>query len=103
IIVVAEGAADVFELNKQIRQKINAETRVTVLGHIQRGGSPGAVDRLFGSRMGSAAVDLLGEGKSGLFTAVKNGQIVTRPLDRCLKENKSFPVELHRLALDLSR
>lgn len=103
IIVVAEGAADVFELNKQISQRINAETRVTVLGHIQRGGSPGAVDRLFGSRMGSAAVDLLGEGKSGLFTAVENNKVIARPLDRCLKGNKSFPVELHRLALDLSR
>ncbi len=56
IIVVAEGAADVFKLNKEIRKKIDAETRVTVLGHTQRGGSPSAVDRLLGSRMGSAAI-----------------------------------------------
>ncbi|MDY6825957.1 MAG: 6-phosphofructokinase [Bacillota bacterium] len=103
IIVVAEGAANVFELNKKISQKINMETRVTVLGHIQRGGSPSAVDRLFGSRMGAAAIDLLKEGKSGLFTAVKNEEIVAMPLGKSLEGNKPFPAGLHQLALDLSR
>jgi 6-phosphofructokinase 1 len=103
IIVVAEGAADIFELNKKICQKIKAETRVTVLGHIQRGGSPSAVDRLFGSRMGATAIDLLKEGKSGLFTAVKNEEIVAMPLGKSLEGNKPFPAGLHQLALDLSR
>lgn len=103
IIVVAEGAADVFKLNKEIRKKIDAETRVTVLGHIQRGGSPSAVDRLLGSRMGSAAIDLLKEEKSGLFTAVRNEEISAMSLENCLKGKKPFPYNLHKMALDLAR
>ncbi len=103
IIVVAEGAADVFEINKEIRRKINVETRVTVLGHIQRGGSPSAVDRLLGSRMGAAAVDLLMEGKSNLFTALKGEQVEAVPLTECLSKDKPFPESLYELTLDLAR
>jgi len=103
IIVVAEGTADVFEINKEIRRRIAVETRVTVLGHIQRGGSPSAVDRLLGSRMGAAAADLLIDGKSGLFTAVKGERIEAIPLEESFKNNKPFPKELYELILDLSR
>ncbi len=103
IIVVAEGAANVFELHSQIKKRIEAETRVTVLGHIQRGGSPSAVDRLLGSRMGAMAVDLLFDGKSGYFTAVKGRDLVPVPLNICVAEKKLFPEELYKLALDLAK
>jgi len=103
IIVVAEGAANVFELHNQIKKRIEAETRVTVLGHIQRGGSPSAVDRLLGSRMGALAADLLLDGKSGYFTAVKDCGLVPVPLDNCIAEKKSFPEDLYKLALDLAK
>jgi len=103
IIVVAEGAANVFEINKKIRDRIKAETRVTVLGHIQRGGSPSAVDRLLGSRMGAAAVDLLWAGKSGLFTALKGDQIVAEPLETSLGKKRPFPEKLYELTLELAR
>ncbi|MFU8794569.1 MAG: 6-phosphofructokinase [Dethiobacteria bacterium] len=103
IILVAEGAADVFKLNGEIKKRIKAEVRVTVLGHIQRGGSPSAVDRLMGSRMGAMAVDLLLEGKSGYFTGVVDGEIVPVLLDLCINGNKIFPDELYKLALDLAR
>lgn len=103
IIIVAEGAANIYEMNEAIKEQINVETRVTVLGHIQRGGSPSAVDRLLGSRMGAAAVDWLAEGKSGYFTALKGQDIVPVALDSCFSEWKSFPEDLYRLALILSR
>lgn len=102
IIIVAEGAADVYEIKKELKRRIDSEMRVTVLGHIQRGGSPSAVDRLLGSRMGSEAVDLLHDGKSGLFTAIRGEAIIARPLEECF-ETKPFPEDLYNLALVLSR
>lgn len=103
IIIVAEGAANIYEMNEAITKQTGVETRITVLGHIQRGGSPSAVDRLLGSRMGAAAVDWLTEGKSGYFTALKGQDIVPVSLDSCFAEQKQFPEELYRLALILSR
>ena len=103
IIIIAEGAADVFEINKNIKEIIKAETRVTVLGHIQRGGGPSAIDRLMGSRMGAMAVDLLLEGKSGYFTALVGREIVPVPLNLTVEKRKAFPKELYDLALDLAR
>ncbi len=102
IIVVAEGAGDVFEINKEICEKIKVDVRVTVLGHIQRGGTPSAVDRLLGSRMGAMAVDLLYENKQGLFTAVRGSEVVPASLEGCFKTEKEFPEELYHLARDLS-
>ncbi len=58
IIVVAEGAGSGFEFGKKIQEATNLETRVTVLGHIQRGGSPTGFDRVLASRLGAKAVDL---------------------------------------------
>ena len=103
IIIVAEGAANIYEMNDSIKTNINVETRVTVLGHIQRGGSPSAVDRLLASRMGSAAVDWLADGKSGCFTALCGQEVVPVSLDSCFAERKPFPEDLYRLALILSR
>ena len=103
IILVAEGAADVFEVKKEIRSRIEADIRVTVLGHIQRGGSPSAVDRLLGSRMGAAAVDLLLAGKRGLFTAISGEKLTAVPLTDCFSCQKPFPEELYRLALALAK
>ncbi len=103
IILVAEGAADVYEIKKEIRDRIDAEIRVTVLGHIQRGGSPSAVDRLLGSRMGAAAVDLLQEGKSALFTAIREEKIMALPVKDCFDAASPFPEDLYHLAHDLSQ
>ena len=62
IIVVAEGVGSGVEIGKQIQEEMNMETRVTVLGHVQRGGSPTASDRVLASRLGARAVELLLEG-----------------------------------------
>jgi 6-phosphofructokinase 1 len=103
IIIAAEGAVDPYELNRDIRNRIKAETRITVLGHIQRGGSPTAVDRLLGSRMGAMAVDLLDQGKSGYFTAYVKQALVPVPLQVSEKKKKPFPRDIYELALDLAR
>ncbi len=102
IILVAEGAAGAFKVGEQIKAKTGLETRVTVLGHIQRGGTPSAVDRMLGSRMGSFAVDLLKNGESGLFTALKGEDIIKAPLKSAF-EKKPFSEDLYELALVLAR
>lgn len=103
IILVAEGAGDVFKIRKDISKQVNSEIRVTVLGHIQRGGAPSAVDRLLGSRMGAMAIDLLHEGNSGLFTAARGEELVALPLEECFKGSKSFPKSMYQLALVLAK
>ncbi len=103
IIVVAEGAGSVFEINEEIKKRLKADIRVTVLGHIQRGGSPSAVDRMLGSRMGALAVDLLSEGKSGWYTAARGNEVFPSSLKHCFDHAKKFPEELYKLALVLAR
>lgn len=103
IILVAEGAGDVYKIKEEVSKQINSEIRVTVLGHVQRGGTPSAVDRILGSRMGAMAVDLLHKGNSGLFTASRGEDIVALPLEQCFNGVKSFPEKLYQLALVLSK
>ena len=102
IILVAEGAASAFYIGGEIKNRLGLETRVTVLGHLQRGGTPTAADRILASRMGAAAVDFLREGKSGLMVAYQAGDITPVPLEKVLSAGKSFPVNLYQLTRVLS-
>jgi 6-phosphofructokinase 1 len=81
IIVVAEGVAKAADLAKKITDITDLETRVVVLGHIQRGGSPTAEDRILGSRLGAAAVQLLAKGESGKAVGVVCDKINVVPLE----------------------
>ncbi|HET7616057.1 MAG TPA: 6-phosphofructokinase, partial [Bacillales bacterium] len=72
IIIVAEGVGSGVDIAQKIKQKTNLETRVTVLGHIQRGGSPTAADRVLASRLGAKSVELLLEGKGGRMVGIEN-------------------------------
>ena len=76
IIVNAEGVGDSMEMAKRIEAATGIETRATILGHIQRGGSPTCKDRYYASIMGAYAVDLLIEGKSNRVVGYKNGEFV---------------------------
>lgn len=98
IVVVAEGAASAYTVARHLEHRIGYETRITILGHIQRGGSPTAFDRLLASRMGVAAVDALLRGESYVMTALQGGKIVTVKLDEVLKEKKKLDMELVKLA-----
>lgn len=102
IVVVAEGAASAYTVARHLEHRIGYETRITILGHIQRGGSPTAFDRLLASRMGFAAVDTLLRGESYVMTALQGGKIVTVKLDEVLKEKKRLDMDLVKLASILS-
>lgn len=98
IIVVAEGAADGFQAAREIERRTGLETRVTVLGHVQRGGTPTAADRILASRLGAAAVDLLVAGRHGLMVGIAAGEVRPVPLATALAETPHPDGALIRLA-----
>lgn len=102
IIIVAEGVCSGQELAKIIEKKTGYETRVAVLGYIQRGGSPTAADRLLGSRMGAMAVDVLLKGKTGYMIGEKGGNIVLLDLQEVLNKRHKLPMNVYNLAKCLS-
>ncbi|MFQ6617530.1 MAG: 6-phosphofructokinase [Fidelibacterota bacterium] len=85
-------------IGKEIEKKTEIETRVTILGHIQRGGTPTAYDRILATRYGIKAANLINEGKFGLMAALKGNDIVTVPLSEVTKELKRVPIELYEIA-----
>lgn len=102
IIVVAEGAGGAFHVAKNLQDKIGYETRVSILGHIQRGGSPTAFDRILATRMGAEAIRALLEKKDCHMTALQFGKIVLVPIEDVLKEKKTLDMSLYQLAHLLS-
>lgn len=102
IILVAEGAASALEVGEEIKKQTSMETRVTILGHLQRGGTPTAFDRMLASRLGAAAVDLLRCGCHGQMVGFVNGDVRSTPLEKALSREKIFPEELYRLATILA-
>lgn len=102
IIVCAEGVMSGIELGKQIKARTNFDTRVSVLGHIQRGGSPTAFDRVLASRLGARAVELLMEGKGGRAVGIENNQMIDREIAVILEEPPAVNRELLTLSKELS-
>ena len=102
IVVVAEGVGRVIELAKQIEERTGIESRATILGHVQRGGTPTLRDRLMASQMGYSAVELLLEGKSNRVVAIQNGRIVDFDIEEALQMKKPFDYELYRMAHEIS-
>ena len=121
IVVVAEGAVpaqgtldmpeyDRDELGRarlggisntiaaEVERRTGFETRVTILGHIQRGGSPTAFDRVLATRYGIAAIDLAASGRWGRMVSLDGNTIVDRPLDDAVSELKRVPDELYDVA-----
>lgn len=104
IIVAAEGAAvKVKDLAAYLENRdIGFEIRVTILGHVVRGGSPTAFDRLLASRMGVAAVQLLKEGKTGVMVGLQNSRIVPVPLEEVAAKKNSPNLDYYDMAQILS-
>ena len=102
IIVVAEGdktGKNVFELASKIEETLpKYETRVSVLGHIQRGGTPSCFDRVLGTQLGVKAVESLIKGKYGSMVGIQNGKIVFTPLSKALKGTTKINKELLRIS-----
>ena len=90
MIVVAEGAGSAAQIAEQIREKVDLDPRVTVLGHIQRGGSPSGRDRVNATKMGYLAVKKLAEGKTNRIICTQNGQFVDVDIQEGLSMNRSI-------------
>lgn len=97
IIIVAEGKAKAEYVAEKITDKTGFETRVTVLGHIQRGGRPTAKDRILGARLGNHAVKKLNEGLTDRCVAIKNNEMTTVPLKKAILPKKSDPQSFYHL------
>jgi len=97
MIVVAEGAGSAVEIGKQIKETIGIEPRVTVLGHIQRGGSPNARDREIATRMGYYAVMAFAEGRGNTIIGTKEGDIVEIPIEEALGMKKHLQMERYKI------
>jgi 6-phosphofructokinase 1 len=103
IILVAEGVGSAFEIAKDLKDKVKSEMRVTVLGHIQRGGTPSALDRIIATKMGAYAVDLLEEGESGKMVGIESNHLVTYPISHAWEAKKSISEKDFELALALGK
>ena len=93
MIVVAEGAGSAVEIGKKIHEAVGIDPRVTVLGHIQRGGSPTARDRETASRMGYAAVKAMAEGRTNRIIGTNEGHLVEIPIEEALSMTKHLQME----------
>jgi len=101
--VVAEGAGKAIDIASSIKLLVGQEVRASVLGHIQRGGSPSALDRLLAAEFAKKAVDLLIDGKSDCMTAIEGKIIKSVELGNILSMKKDINKELYELAHILSR
>jgi 6-phosphofructokinase 1 len=103
IVIVAEGAGKGEDIAKEIYKRNGLEARVTVLGHIQRGGTPTHNDRILASRLGDFAVRRLLEGDSNKACGVVKGELVATPIEEVVGMKKPFNYELYELSLRLSQ
>jgi 6-phosphofructokinase 1 len=103
VILVAEGVCQGADFMQRLMAtgKVAQETRLTVLGHIQRGGTPTHYDRLLASRMGEMAVLALESGESGSMVATVNGRTQLRDFDDILEKRKALPGDAIRLARNI--
>ncbi|GAB6180288.1 6-phosphofructokinase [Desulfotomaculum defluvii] len=99
IILVAEGAASGLDIGKEIKQKIGFDTKVTILGHLQRGGTPTSFDRILASRLGAKAVELLMAGETNKMVGIKAGEILATDLNDVIGK----PVTINKDMYDLAR
>lgn len=102
IIINAEGVGDSINMAKRIEEATGIETRATILGHMQRGGSPTCKDRVYASIMGAKAVDLLLEGKSNRVVGYRHGEYVDFDIDEALSMNKGIPDYQYDIAKTLA-
>ncbi len=102
MVVVAEGAGSAVDIGKMIHEAIGIEPRVTVLGHIQRGGSPNARDRETATRMGYFGVKALAEGRGNLIIGTRGGDIVETPIEEALNMKKHLQMDRYTVLETMS-
>lgn len=102
IVVVAEGVGKVLDIAQDITDKTGIEARTTILGHIQRGGSPTVYDRYMASLMGEKAVSLIAEGALNQIVGFKDNKVIGIDIEKALKMEKRLSPELIRISKVLS-
>lgn len=102
LIIVAEGVGNTNEIAEHIRQETGIETRVSIIGHMQRGGSPTARDRSMATRMGHFAVEELLAGNSNLVVCYRESRICTVPINEALEMKKDLDPYMYRVAKEVS-
>ena len=102
IIVNAEGIGHSSSMARRIEAATGVETRATILGHMQRGGSPTCKDRVYASMMGAYAADLLAQGKTNRVVGYRNGEYMDFDIDEALAMQKNLPEYMVRVSKALS-
>ncbi len=102
IVIVAEGAGSAYDIGKAFQLIGGFDTRITVLGHLQRGGAPSVFDRTLATRLGSAAVKGLIEGRSGVMAGLGGREIVFTPLEEVLTKKRELDATMIKIAEELS-
>ncbi len=102
LVIIAEGVGGASNIAEKIRRETGVETRVTTLGHVQRGGSPSARDRVMASRMGHFAVEKLVEGQTNMIVCYRNSQICSMPISEAFAMTKGLDEYMYRVAQDIS-
>ncbi len=102
IIVVAEGVGHAQEIATTLQEKTGIEARATILGHVQRGGTPTLRDRVVASQMGSYAVDLLVQGIGNRVVGMKDNKIVDFDIQEALSMTKPYETHLHEIAREIA-
>lgn len=101
IIIVTEKITDATELAKKIEARTGIESRATVFGHVQRGGTPSAFDRVIASQMGAMAVELLMEGYGGRCVSIRGSKFVHDDIHDALKIKRKLDETLYRRTIEL--
>lgn len=102
IVVLAEGVGDPYTLRDEIERITGVETRITILGHVQRGGSPCLTDRILACTMGYEAVQALLDGSSSLAIGTHGKKLFTLPIDEAVRVAHRFREDLFEIAYELS-
>ena len=102
IIIVAEGLKITNKITSEISKKTGIESRATILGYVQRGGSPTAADRALASKMGCYAVELIENNIYNKVIAVKNNKIVDINITEALNYKAQFDIDTYKKALEIS-
>ena len=102
MVVVAEGAGSTMEISQRIHEEVGIDPRVTVLGHIQRGGSPSAKDRETASCMGYNAVQAIAENRGNCVVATQDGRLTILEREEALKMKKTFHMERYQILESLT-
>lgn len=100
IIVVAEGAGRAEEIARELQEKTQIESRATILGHVQRGGTPTLRDRVYATEMGYYAVELLEQDISNRVVGMKDGKVYDVDIQEALSMKKEFPYKRYKIVTD---